>query len=337
MTMHTRQAGGRLTRRALMLALVGGCLASIACGSGGCGIGLDFSTHGIVAGPSPSDAAAGFPRTLTDSTGQALTLAAPPRRIVSQTLGTDEILFAICPRDRIVGLSALARDAKYSNITREADASNIPKAYSPEDILRLKPDLIFVASYSRAETVELLRASGAPVFRFAAFERIEDLFDNVTIVGRATGEEAAAAALLTTARQRLVAARARVPAGQPAPRVLSLDSSNTTAGANTLFDDVVTHAGAINLAAEKGVKGFGQVSSEQVLAWQPDYIVIGVDEGQEETARQALARDPAIGATRAVRAGRVIGLSNRRLLTTSHYIVDTVEGMVDALHGAGAR
>src|SRR5262245_10167375 len=50
---------------------------------------------------------AGFPRTLLDGGGSEVAIRARPVRIVSQTLGTDEILWAICRRERIVGVSKI--------------------------------------------------------------------------------------------------------------------------------------------------------------------------------------------------------------------------------------
>src|SRR5215216_174515 len=51
---------------------------------------------------SADNASAGYPRSLRDGSGEALTIPRRPRRIVSQTLGTDQILFDICDRERIV-------------------------------------------------------------------------------------------------------------------------------------------------------------------------------------------------------------------------------------------
>jgi iron complex transport system substrate-binding protein len=109
-------------------------------------------------------ARAPFPRQLRDASGQVVTIKARPQRIVSMTLSTDEILLAICPATRIAGFSALALDPKFSNIVAEAQASGKPTVENAEQVLRLEPDLIFVASYTRAETVEQLQAAGGGVF-----------------------------------------------------------------------------------------------------------------------------------------------------------------------------
>src|SRR5215813_12151335 len=68
---------------------------------------------------------AGFPRALLDGSGSEVTIRARPVRIVSQTLGTDEILWAICQRERIVGVSKIGLVPKYSSIADELRSANV--------------------------------------------------------------------------------------------------------------------------------------------------------------------------------------------------------------------
>jgi iron complex transport system substrate-binding protein len=277
-----------------------------------------------------------FPRTLTDALGNTLTMAAPPQRIVSQTLGTDEILFAICPSSRIVGLSTLARDEVYSNVLQEARASAALPSTGPEQVLRLKPDLIFVASYSRAEVVEMLRVSHAPIFRFANFDRIDDMKTNIRIIGRAIGEDAAAERLIADMDRRLAALAAHVPQG-PRPRVMSYAADGYTAGGNTLFDDAIRAAGGVNAAAEHGVCGFARVSAEQVLQWNPDVIVSGARPGQDQVVRDSLLRNAAVAATRAAREGRIVTMPARQFEAASQYVVNAAETLSAALWAQPAQ
>jgi iron complex transport system substrate-binding protein len=274
----------------------------------------------------------GFPRTVRDGSGAVIRLEAPPRRIVSQTLATDEILFALGAQSRLVGVSSLAQDAAYSNVVAEAAASGVPSVNDAEQILRLTPDLVFVASYSRAEVVRLLGASGAPVYRFANFDRLEDIEANIRRVGEAIGDEAAAERLVATMRDRLrrIAARHSSAAGAR-QRVLSYSPSGFTAGTNTLFDDIVRHAGGLNVAAEQGLTGFPRIGAEQVLAWDPDYLVAGFSRDQKTMVRARLLANPAVASTRAARADCIVLVDNRALLSTSHHIVDAIENLARVL------
>jgi iron complex transport system substrate-binding protein len=293
--------------------------------------------NGAVAPTSVPPASTPFPRTVRDAFGDPLTLNAPPKRIVSQTLGTDEILFAICPRERIVGITEIALNNAYSKIVDEAKASGIKTIFGPEDILALKPDLVFIASYTRSEMSTLLRAARAPVYRFSNFDRIEDIANNVRTLGYLIGEDAAAERVVRDMNQRLTQARARAAAAGRRPRIMTYDGSSYTAGRDTLFDDVIRQAGGVNVSAEHGAKGFSRVSGEQILEWQPEYLICGAKPGEEDIVRRRLMDNPAIASSTAVKSGRLILMDTRVFLTTSHHVVTAVDALVDALYGSGTH
>lgn len=282
----------------------------------------------------PNGATSAYPRELRDNTGRVLAIGSPPSRIVSQTLGTDEILMAICPVDRIVGLSELALEEDYSNVAAEARSASIPIVRGPEQVLQLQPDLIFIASYSRAEEVELLNAAGAPVFRFSNFDRLDDIKSNIRTLGYTIGEEERAEALVAEMERRLEAARARVPALKKRPRVMSYGRQSYTTGTNTLFDDVIREAGAVNVSAEHGITGFQTISGEQIARWRPDFLVIGSDRERFEETRRQLIANPAVASSGFGRAGRIIVIDNRYFLTVSHHVVEAIEALEDGLYSS---
>jgi iron complex transport system substrate-binding protein len=280
-----------------------------------------------------NQAAKPFPRHLRDASGETLLIPSRPSRIVSQTLATDEILLALCPPERIVALSSLAEDDNYSNVALEARRVTGRATQGTEQILQLQPDLIFVASYSRAETVELLKASRAPVFRFANFNSIAEIKSNIRTVGYAVGSDAEAEALVRQMDKVLADLRARVPTGLRPVCVMSFAPGGYTAGANTTFDDIVRAAGAVNVSTENGIDGFAKISAEKVSEWEPDFIVVGANHGEMVSMRKRLFADPLIAASKAGRAGRIIVLDNRHFLTVSQHIVRAVEDLTDALYG----
>src|SRR5262245_40540292 len=274
-----------------------------------------------------------FPRELRDARGESLVIPSLPQRIVSQTLGTDEILLVICPTERIVGLSDIAEDSNYSNAVEEARRIPGRATRGAEQILQFKPDLILVASYSRAETVELLKASRAHVFRFANFDSIADIKSNIQTIGYATGTDDAAEKLIRQMDEDLAAVRARIPKNQSPARVMSYDQLGYTAGAHTIFDDVVRSAGAVNVCAERGIKGFAQINSEKILEWQPDFIITSANQGKEKSMHNKLLQDPAVANSKAGRDGRIIVIDNRHFLTVSQHVVRFVEDLAEGIYG----
>jgi iron complex transport system substrate-binding protein len=292
----------------------------------GCGVTACTGTR-----PPPAEGASGsgFPRTVTDGAGRSLRLATRPVRIVSQTLASDEMLFPMVSPERLVGLSSLSRDATYSNVVGEATRHPAPSIESAEDILRLKPDLVFVTTYSRAETIQALESTGAPVYRLANLDDLAGIIATIRGVGVAVGEEAAATRIVADMERRLAAVAAR-RAGRPRPRVLSY-SGGFTAGRGTSFDDIVRRAGGVNEAAARGIDKFPRLSAEQVLAWNPDVLVSGFLPGEEEAVRRRLSTGPGVGQTTAAQRHHIVLIESRRFLAVSQYVVDAVEQLAAGL------
>lgn len=290
------------------------------------------------AAPPPASEApgtGGFPRTVTDGAGRSIHLAARPVRIVSQNLASDEMLFPMVDAQRLVGLSSLSRDPKYSNVVAEATGHPAPSIETAEDIVRLKPDLIFVTTYSRAEVVEVLESTGAPVYRLANFDDLDGVITNLRRIGAAVGDEAAAERMVAEMQRRLAAVAAR-RAGRPPMRVLSF-SGGFTAGRGTTFDDIVRRANAVNEAAARGIDKFPRLSEEQVLAWNPDVLVAGALPGEADSVRRRLLNGPGVGQTTAARRNQIVVIETRRLLAVSPHVVDAVEQLADSLDAFQSR
>jgi iron complex transport system substrate-binding protein len=275
---------------------------------------------------------AAYPRIMRDPSGEPLVIASRPRRIVSQTLGSDELLFGVCASDRLVGVSSFALDQKYSNVADQVRKLTLLQVKNAEDVVELRPDIVFVASYSSAEQVELLRSTGTAVFRLSNFDQIDGIISNIRAVGYAVGEDQCATDLVAQMKTKLQETKAAT-AHEKAPRVMEYGTSGYTAGANTLIDEMFHAVGARNVAAEHGVEGSVKVSSEVVALWQPDFIVAGAPHGESEQAMRTLLGDPAIANSPAGRSRQIIVIDDRYLLRVSEYIVPAIGQLADGLYG----
>ncbi len=273
-----------------------------------------------------------FPRKLLAATGEILIIPKHPQRIISQTLATDEILLAICPLERIIAVSILALDPQYSNVIAPARQIAQYVSNNVEQILSLQPDLIMVASYTRAETLALLKTSAAPILRLTQFQRIDEIKNNIRLVGYAIGEEQRAADLITQMDSEIQAILARIPTTLQPPRVISYSLDHYTAGRYTTFDDIVNLVGAINIAAEQGIESYVKISDEQILTWQPQFIISHAQLGEFDKVYQLLLSNPAIAASNAGQTGRIIIVDNRYLFAVSQYIINAIRVLVDNLY-----
>jgi iron complex transport system substrate-binding protein len=208
----------------------------------------------------------GWPRTLVErfpdgKEGRRLVLPAPPQRIVSVTLVTDEILLDMIRLERIVALSDLAPTAISLIADRVGSVQHFVGA-DVESIIALEPDLCFLASYNREETRSLLVDSGIPVRVLRCFDSLSDVRDNVRTVGRAVGADEEAERMVGEMDRKLAAVAQRLPSREQWPTALAYGRSGWVAGAGTVQTSVLEAAGLRNAAAEHGMAGFLQISGQ---------------------------------------------------------------------------
>lgn len=280
----------------------------------------------VTSAPQPIMATGNFPRQFTNDTGQITTISKSPQRIVSQTLVTDEILLAICPPERIAALSSLATDSHYSNVVEIAQKLG-RTVHNLEQLLALQPDLVLAARYNRAELLTLLHQVQIPAIQLTHFNQLQDIQENIRLVGNAIGEEAQANTLIHQMNTQLAAIQAQIPKGQT-PRVMSYSLEGFTAGQDTSFDAMMRAIGAINLSAEHGIRGVANISSEQLIEWQPDFIVVGAALEQFATVSQQFQAQPLFHALH----GKLILLEQRHLLTASHHIMVAIEQLAQKIY-----
>ena len=259
----------------------------------------------------------------------ALLGAGSPRRVVSQTVGTDDLLIALAAPGQIAALSHLARDARYSPAVKEGMRFPCLRTGEAEDVLRFRPDLVLVASYTQAETVALLRRAKVEVLLVDHFDTLEDLFANARRIGQAMDRQDRAEQLIREWRARVQVLAERLKGRKPV-RVLAVGFYPFTAGSGTTFQDICDHAGALNVAAEQGLKGHAPTPNEKLLGWPVDVLVAPSEPGLDLQAR---LRDLApYKFMPAFRQGHVVALPGALMASTSQARLDAYERLARALH-----
>ena len=274
-----------------------------------------------------------FPRVARDIHGDELRLVGPPKAIASQSLVTDHFLLALVPPERVVAVSPVAHDHRYSHVAEMVRDMDVAVATDPEAVLRQRPDLILVSQDARAEYVDVARMLGTPVFRMQTiFENFDQIASALETTGFLLGEDGAADREIQRLRERVTAATQRRPSDANPIRVLAFSNFGNTYGEGSLFDHILEQLGAINVAAEHGVGPYGSISSEQVAAWNPDWIVAG---GEPESAAELRARllaDTGVGVSTAGRNGQVLIVENRRYLSMSQHVAGLMEDIAAAIY-----
>jgi iron complex transport system substrate-binding protein len=258
----------------------------------------------------------------------------PPQRVVSQAVGTDDILLALAGPGQIAALSHLAHDPLYAPDAESAKRHPTLKGSSAEDILRFKPDLVLMASFSPPDSVALIKKSGVKVYILEKYETLEDLYESLLQVGGLLGQRKKADALIASCRDR-VSRLGQALYGVVPVRILSAGVYPYISGSNTSFHDLCAHAGAINVAAEAGITGIVPIPSEKMLAWKIDALVGPMERSPREAGPTLAERLKDIAPFRhmvALKEGRVIEIPGALFAATSHHRIAAYECLAKELH-----
>jgi ABC-type Fe3+-hydroxamate transport system substrate-binding protein len=278
-----------------------------------------------------------YPREAVDSDRFTVHIARPVHRIVSQSWSIDEWVYSVVPPQDVVAVSESAYKQRASNVYATVLQFHPAIASDPERVIALDPDLMIVSSNGRADYTSLARSSGVPVFRMQTMlQTLDQVEDAVRLVGYITGNEEAAAHEIARFHATVQKARSLRAENAPKPRILGL-GGNYTYGKATLFDDIVGFLGGVNIASEKGIDGYEPVDFEQIVRWNPEWIIVGADDGKAETVKSQLLADPAISITQAAHDNHIVVLDNRIFLAKSPYASLLVQAIAEALYALPAN
>jgi len=259
---------------------------------------------------------------------------APPKRVVSQAVGTDDILLALADPGQIAALSHLAHDPLYAPDAAMAKRHPKLRSSSAEDILRFKPDLVLMASFSSPESVAIIKKSGVRLYILEKYETLDDVYGSLRQVGGLLGQGQKAEALIASCRARVGALKDTLRGAKPT-RVVSAGVYPYISGAGTSFQDLCDHAGAVNVAAEAGIKGVVPIPAEKLLSWDIDVLVGPTEHRPGETGPVLRDRMKGVAPFRYLKAykeGRVVEIPGALFAATSHHRVAAFEALAMALH-----
>jgi iron complex transport system substrate-binding protein len=274
-----------------------------------------------------------YPREAVDSDEVTVSIARPAHRIVSQYWSIDEFVYSILPPEDVVAVSQSAYEEEISNVLQNVQTFKPAVATDVERVIALDPDLMLISREGRADYTSLARSSGVPVYRIeTSYETLDQIEQNIRLVGYMTGQDESAAkeaSRFYTAIEKAVSMR---PPGSAKPRILGL-GGRYSYGRKTLFQDIVTKLGGINVGAENGIVGYDSVNFEQIVRWDPEWIIAGARTGSTKQVLATLMSDPAICLTQAARNGHIVVLDNRVFLPMSPYTSIFVQAIAEAIYG----
>jgi iron complex transport system substrate-binding protein len=271
--------------------------------------------------------------TLTDDLGETVVIEGTPQRIISLAPSNTEILYALGLEDRVV---AVTDYCDYPPETVDKPTVGGFSTVNIEKVIAMNPDLILAAPANTEEIIDRLRSLGLTVVTLDP-QAIEDVLHEIELLGRVTGNEAEASALVGELRARIDAVAAGTGNLTERPSVAHVIWYDPlwVSGRDTFQDEVITLAGGIN--AFGSLEGWSIVSLEEFITTDPDYILVSSGSGMGQEGYDAvynyIVNEPRLQNLDAVREGRVYVIDADIVSRGGPRIVDALEEAAAILHG----
>lgn len=283
------------------------------------------------AGPNvaPNDAPSGTatPIIVSDDTGHEVRLRQPARRVIALYGAFNELLLALGAGDVLAARTVA--DAAVPGL-EHLPAIGTHMRPNAELVVAQSPDLVIQLA-GRNEALlqtESLRALGLDVLVFE-MNSFEQMFAVLHKLGRLTGREAEAAALVATWQKRLAALEARYANAVPVSVFYEVRYPNLLgAGGGGIVNDMIQRAGGRNVIADE--KKLVRFNEEALLAADPDVYIM--QRGPMNPAPQPLEQRQHYKSLRTAREGRVFVVDEDRFSRPGPRAVDAAEELGRFLH-----
>lgn len=272
--------------------------------------------------------------TVTDMAGREITLDAPATKVVALTASDCEILAALGAEDTLVGRGEYC---DYPESVLEVPAVQSGADTNLEQIIALEPQVVVMAKMAQTEEqVAALEKAGIRVVVSDA-QDIEGVYTAIRLIGALVGRNDEAEAMVADMQSTFadIAAKSENTGKTVYFEVSPLQWGLWTAGKGTFMDELATMCGLTNAFAD--VEGWAEISEEQVLERDPDYIVtISMYYGEGPTPVEEIKSRAGWDALKAVQNDAIFNADSNEVSRPGPRLKDAAEALYTFVTGEEA-
>jgi len=217
---------------------------------------------------------------ITDMAGRKVEISAKVERIVTSYKSATQFVFALGAEKKLVGIDMGSPSQKlfqklYPDIKDLPIVGSKRKGLNLEEIISLNPDLVILYPYNEGpELAKKLKIQGIPsiIIKPESYELIKKT--NI-ILGKALGLERKAKIVDNQYEKILEIIKGVTDIPAACKKKVYFANSNLldSVGKGMLQTSMIELAGGIN-PVSKSKSGFVKISSEQLINWDPDLIIV---------------------------------------------------------------
>ncbi len=284
---------------------------------------------------SPAATTSGTPTsttvTVTDQIGRTVTIKGTPQRIISLAPSNTEILYALGLGDRVIART------DYDTYPPEATQKPSIGGFSTpniEQIVAMNPDLVVAADIHKDQVVPQLEADGITVICLAP-QTVQQVLDAITLVGKVTGVEQTASALVDSMQQRIdaITSKTKDLTQDQRPRTMYIvwPDPIMVGGGNTIQGELIDMAGGSNIA--DNLDSYATMNIEAILAANPQVMIASTGMGEGADAGFTFIKtDDRLADTDARINGQIYAIDQDIISRGGPRIVDALEEFAKMIH-----
>ncbi len=271
----------------------------------------EVTTEAASESASETSAAAGgemtvtYPVTITDHLGREVTIEKQPESFVSGYYISTSLMIALGLDDQLVGVEAKADKRNIYKLSApeltELPSVGTAKEFDLEGCAALKPDLVIVPtklkdSIPAMEELGLTVIAVNPEDQTKLFETIDMISTAADVVEKGQELEYWISDALENLKKSLDGAET------PSVYLAGNSALLQTAGPEMYQSTLIENAGGVNAASDITDTYWADTSYEQILSWNPDYIVLAADADYDA---DSVLNDSALADCTAVKEGHI--------------------------------
>ena len=267
-----------------------------------------------------------------DMAGREVAMTKPAERIVTLTAGDCEILCAIGGESLLVGRGEYC---DYPESVLSVPSVQSGSGTNIEQVLALSPDLVIMSTMDQTEEqIKAIEDAGIPVAVTNA-DDIDGVYTAIRLIGSLTNRASEAETLVERMEQTFADVRQKAAGRERGTvyfEVSPLEYGLWTSGSGTFMDELAGMLGLTNAFSD--VTGWGQISEEQVLSRNPDYIVtIAMYFGEGPTPEEEILARPGWEGVTAIQQGHVFNIDSNAAARPGPRLADAAQELCRRILG----
>ena len=246
-----------------------------------------------------------YPVTITDHLGREVTIEKQPESFVSGYYISTSLLIALGLDDQLVGVEAKADKRNIYKLSApeltELPSVGTAKEFDLEGCAALKPDLVIVPTKLK-DSIPAMEELGLTVIAVNPEDQTK-LFETIDMISTAADVVEKGQELEYWISDALESLKKSLDGVETSSVYLAGNSALLqTAGPEMYQSTLIENAGGVNAASDITDTYWADTSYEQILSWNPDYIVLAADADYDV---DSVLNDSALADCTAVKEGHI--------------------------------